>query len=120
VVDDSITVRELQRKVLGARGYHVDLAVDGMDGWNAARGGAYDLLISDVDMPRMDGIELVTRIKNDPRLRSLRTMIVSYKDRPEDRRRGMAAGVDAYLSKGGLQEDALVRAVEGLVGGARP
>jgi two-component system sensor histidine kinase and response regulator WspE len=65
VVDDSLTVRELERKLLGSRGYEVEAAVDGMDGWNAARTGHFDLVVTDIDMPRMDGIELVTLIKND-------------------------------------------------------
>ena len=59
VVDDSITVRELERQLLENRGYTVDVAVDGVDGWNAVRSGHYDLVVSDVDMPRMDGIQLV-------------------------------------------------------------
>ena len=64
VVDDSITVRELERQLLQARGYAVDVAVDGMDGWNAVRTGHYDLVITDVDMPRMDGITFLQRIMN--------------------------------------------------------
>jgi len=80
-VDDSLTVRELERKLLASRGYLADVAVDGMDGWNAVRTGHYDLVITDVDMPRMDGIELATLIKKDPLLKSLPVMIVSYKDR---------------------------------------
>ena len=60
-----------------------------MDGWNAVRGGEFDLVITDIDMPRMDGIELVTLIKRDPKLRSLPVMILSYKDRDEDRQRGI-------------------------------
>ena len=59
VVDDSLTVRELERKLLGNRGYEVEIAVDGMDGWNAVRTGHYNLIVTDIDMPRMDGIELV-------------------------------------------------------------
>ena len=70
-VDDSLTVRELVRKLLASRGYLADVAVDGMDGWNAVRAGHYDLVITDVDMPRLDGIELATLIKKDPRLKSL-------------------------------------------------
>ena len=88
VVDDSLTVRELERKLLVNRGYEVAVAVDGMDGWNMLRSDAFDLVVTDVDMPRMDGIELVSRIKADPRLQSLPVMVVSYKDREEDRRRG--------------------------------
>ncbi|MCJ9713109.1 chemotaxis protein CheW, partial [Bordetella hinzii] len=61
VVDDSLTVRELERKLLLNRGYDVAVAVDGMEGWNMLRGETFDLVITDVDMPRMDGIELVTR-----------------------------------------------------------
>src|SRR5439155_1737747 len=88
VVDDSLTVRELERKLLGNHGYEVEIAVDGMDGWNAVRTGHFNLMVTDVDMPRMDGIELVALIKKDPNLRTLPVMIVSYKDREEDRRRG--------------------------------
>ena len=67
VVDDSLTVRELERKLLGNRGYEVEVAVDGMDGWNAVRTGHFDLVVTDIDMPRMDGIELVTLINKDPK-----------------------------------------------------
>ena len=99
VVDDSLTVRELERKLLVNRGYEVAVAVDGMDGWNMLRSDAFDLVVTDVDMPRMDGIELVSRIKADPRLQSLPVMVVSYKDREEDRRRGLDAGADYYLAR---------------------
>jgi two-component system sensor histidine kinase and response regulator WspE len=116
VVDDSLTVRELERKLLDGQGYRVDVAVDGMDGWNAVRTGHYDLVLTDVDMPRMDGIELVKLIRNDNRLKSLPVMIVSYKDRPEDRQRGLEAGADYYLTKGSFHDETLVRAVADLIG----
>ncbi|HXE38415.1 MAG TPA: hybrid sensor histidine kinase/response regulator, partial [Azonexus sp.] len=105
VVDDSLTVRELERKLLSHAGYEVEVAVDGMDGWNAARTGHFDLMVSDIDMPRMDGIELVTLIKKDPNLKYLPVMIVSYKDREEDRRRGLEAGADYYLTKGSFHDE---------------
>ncbi|WP_194789331.1 hybrid sensor histidine kinase/response regulator [Pseudomonas sp. UFMG81] len=119
VVDDSLTVRELQRKLLGNRGYEVAVAVDGMDGWNALRSDDFDLLITDIDMPRMDGIELVTLVRRDHRLQSLPVMVVSYKDREEDRRRGLDAGADYYLAKASFHDDALLDAVEELIGGAQ-
>jgi two-component system sensor histidine kinase and response regulator WspE len=118
VVDDSFTVRELQRKLLDHHGYEVDVAVDGMDGWNALRSGNFDLIVSDIDMPRMDGIELVTRIRHDARLKSLPVMVLSYKDREEDRQRGLEAGADYYLTKGSFQSDALLEAVVDLIGAA--
>ncbi len=118
VVDDSITVRELERHLLEARGYEVEVAVDGLDGWNTVRGGRYDLVVSDVDMPRMDGIQLVTQIKQDARLRSIPVVIVSYKDRAEDRLRGLEAGADAYLTKGSFHDETFLTTVEDLIGAA--
>jgi two-component system sensor histidine kinase and response regulator WspE len=115
-VDDSLTVRELERKLLTSRGYYADVAVDGMDGWNAVRSGNYDLVVTDVDMPRMDGIELAALIKKDPHLKSLPVMIVSYKDHEEDRLRGLEAGADYYLSKGSFHDETLLQAVMDLIG----
>jgi two-component system sensor histidine kinase and response regulator WspE len=120
VVEDSFTVRELERKLLVNSGFEVEVAVDGMDGWNAARTAHFDLVITDVDMPRMDGIELVTLIKKDPHVKSLPVMIVSYKDRPEDRRRGLDAGADYYLAKGGFHDETLLHAVVDLIGTGQP
>ena len=118
VVDDSLTVRELERKLLGNRGYDVEVAVDGMDGWNAVRTGQFQLVVTDIDMPRMDGIELVSRINKDPNLKSVPVMIVSYKDRDEDRRRGLEAGAAHYLTKGSFHDETLVQAVIDLIGEA--
>jgi two-component system sensor histidine kinase and response regulator WspE len=118
VVDDSLTVRELERKLLEGAGYVAEVAVDGMDGWNAVRAGGFSLIITDVDMPRLDGIELATLIKNDTDLKSLPVMIVSYKDREEDRMRGLEAGADYYLTKGSFHDEKLLQAVEDLIGEA--
>jgi two-component system, chemotaxis family, sensor histidine kinase and response regulator WspE len=118
VVDDSLTVRELEKKLLQTQHYEVEVAVDGMDGWNAARTGHFDLVITDIDMPRMDGIELVTLIKKASNLKSVPVMIVSYKDRAEDRQRGLDAGADYYLVKAGFHDEALLQAVVNLIGEA--
>ncbi|MDN7180089.1 hybrid sensor histidine kinase/response regulator [Caballeronia sp. SEWSISQ10-4 2] len=119
VVDDSLTVRELERKLLAGRGYDVTIAVDGMDGWNAVRSDRFDLVITDIDMPRLDGIELVTLIRRDPHLRETPVMIVSYKDRAEDRQRGLDAGADYYLAKGSFHDQTLLDAVRDLIGEAQ-
>jgi two-component system sensor histidine kinase and response regulator WspE len=118
VVDDSLTVRELERKLLSNQGYEVESAVDGVDGWNAVRTGQFDLVVTDIDMPRMDGIELVTLIKGNANLKSLPVMVVSYKDREEDRERGLSAGADYYLTKGSFHDETLLQAVVDLIGEA--
>ena len=116
VVDDSITVREVERNLLESRGYYVDVAVDGMDAWNTVRTGNYDLVVTDIDMPRMNGIELVKNIKNDSALKQMPIMIVSYKDRQEDRDAGLEAGADYYLTKGSFHDETLVDAVIDMIG----
>jgi two-component system sensor histidine kinase and response regulator WspE len=116
VVDDSITVRELERQLLQARGYTVDVAVDGMDGWNAIRSGSYDLVVTDVDMPRMDGIGLVSLVKADPARKEIPVVIVSYKDREEDRLRGLDAGANRYLTKSSFHDATFIDTIIDLIG----
>ncbi len=116
VVDDSITVREMERKLLENNGYKVEVAVNGMEGWNAVRTNDYDLVITDIDMPRMNGIELVTEIKNHPHLKTIPVIIVSYKDREQDRIKGLEAGANYYLTKSSFHDDTLVNAVLDLIG----
>lgn len=116
VVDDSITVREVERKLLQNRGYIVEVAVDGMEGWNAVRSQPYDLVISDIDMPRMNGIELIKQIKSHSRLNSVPVIVVSYRDREEDRIQGLEAGADYYLTKSSFHDDTLIEAVVDLIG----
>jgi two-component system sensor histidine kinase and response regulator WspE len=117
VVDDSLTVREVERQLLARLGYEVDVAVDGADGWNAIRSARYDLLVSDIDMPRMNGIELVRAVRSEARLAALPIIIVSYKDRPEDRLAGLDAGANVYLTKGAFQDDTFAATVRDLIGG---
>jgi len=116
VVDDSITVREVEKKLLMSHGYDVDVAVDGMDGWNTVHNEEYDLIISDVDMPRMNGIEFVKILKADHDFKKIPVMIVSYKDRKEDREAGLDAGADYYLTKGSFHDESLINAVIDLIG----
>lgn len=116
VVDDSITVREMERKLLQNKGYQVDVAVNGVDAWNEARTGEYDLIITDVDMPRMNGIELVNNLKNHGKLKSIPVIIVSYKDREEDRLLGLEAGANYYLTKSSFHDDTFLNAVIDMIG----
>lgn len=116
VVDDSLTVREVERQLLSNRGYEVITASDGMEGLSVARSGDFDLVLTDVDMPRMTGIELTRRLKADPVLAGMPVMIVSYKDREEDRLAGLSAGADHYLAKSGFRDETLLEAVTDLIG----
>ncbi len=118
VVDDSITVREMERKLLEAKGYLVDVAVDGMDAWNILRTSAhdYEMVVSDIDMPRMNGIELITQMKGHEKLKSMPVMVVSYKNTEEDRLRGLEAGANYYLTKSSFQDNSFINAVIDLIG----
>jgi two-component system sensor histidine kinase and response regulator WspE len=116
VADDSITVREVERQLLRRLGHDVEVAVDGVDAWNQLCGGRFDLLVTDVDMPRMNGIELVRMLRRDPRFTNLPVAIVSYKDRAEDRAAGLEAGANAYLTKGSFQDQTFARTIADLIG----
>jgi two-component system sensor histidine kinase and response regulator WspE len=116
VVDDSISVREVECRLLRNYGYEVDSAVNGADAWNAIRLENYDMVVTDVDMPRMNGIELVKNIKKDARLKNLPVMIVSYKERENDRLLGLEAGANYYLAKSTFGDSALINAVRDLIG----
>ncbi|MEY4769919.1 MAG: hypothetical protein RIQ40_659, partial [Planctomycetota bacterium] len=116
VADDSITVREVERQMLSRLGHEVEVAVDGMDAWNQLRAGQFDMLVTDVDMPRMNGIELVRMVRSEARFASLPIAIVSYKDRAEDRAAGMDAGANAYLTKGSFQDQTFITTVNDLIG----
>ena len=118
VVDDSLTVRQAERQLLENAGYDVDVAVDGLEGWSAVRLVDYDLVVSDVDMPRMNGIDLVKRIRSEGPNPDIPVIIVSYKDREEDRLRGLDAGANYYLAKGGFSDTSLLDAVADLIGPA--
>jgi two-component system sensor histidine kinase and response regulator WspE len=119
VVDDSLTVREVERKLIENNGYKVVTAVDGVDGFNTLQKEDFDLVITDVDMPRMNGIQLVEKIKSDPKFKDIPVMIVSYKDREEDRLRGLNAGANYYLTKSSFHDESLINAVVDLIGEAK-
>jgi len=116
VVDDSATVREVERQLLLRMGFAVETAVDGLDGWHQLRDGLFDLVISDIDMPRMNGIEFVRTLRADPRFTSIPVIVVSYKDREEDRRAGLEAGATAYLTKGAFQDSTFADTVRDILG----
>lgn len=116
IIEDSVTVRDFEQKLLTSYGFLVDVAVDGMDGWNAIKTATYDLVITDLDMPRMDGIELTRRIRSDPKLRDIPLVMVSYKERKEDRDAALQAGANRYLSKNSFHDETFLRTIRELIG----
>jgi len=118
VVDDSITVREAERQMLAHRGYTVEVAVDGVDGLNALRRAHFDLVVTDIDMPRLNGFELIRSMRKDGKLAHLPVIIVSYKDREDDRKLGLEVGASYYLTKASFHDERLLDAVQELIGEA--
>lgn len=115
VVDDALTTRALEQSVLEAAGYEVTTAVDGAQAWNLLQNGSYDLVVSDVEMPRMDGFALCEAIRGSRRHDRLPVILVTALDAPEHRARGLEAGADAYLAKGAFEQDVLLDTVRRLV-----
>ena len=115
VVEDSITVREMERKMFTEHGYAVDTAIDGMDGWNALTNGIYDLVVSDVDMPRMNGIDLVGKMRADERFKAIPVVMVSYKDSEMDQKRGLDAGANFYMTKNSFHDNSLIEIINNLL-----
>jgi two-component system sensor histidine kinase and response regulator WspE len=109
-------VREVERKLLSDSGYAVTTAEDGLDAWNTVKDEKFDLIITDIDMPNMDGIEFLLQVREDHDLHDIPVIIVSYKDRKEDRLKGLNAGADYYLTKGSFQDQTLLDAIFDLVG----
>ena len=94
----------------------MDEAVDGEDGWARLQAGAYNVLVTDVQMPVLDGIDLTKRVKSTPRFVKLPIVILSSLSAPEERRRGVDAGADAYLVKGELEAESFAGTLERLTG----
>jgi two-component system sensor histidine kinase and response regulator WspE len=111
VVDDSPTVRAMERELLEDAGFRVTLAADGMEGWNAIREADFDLVITDVDMPRLDGIGLIRSIRQEGRLRQVPIIVMSYRASAEERQRGIDAGANVYLTKANYEDQSLLDAV---------
>jgi two-component system chemotaxis sensor kinase CheA len=99
VVDDSTTTRTLEKSILEAHGYHVLVAVDGIEALAKLQSETVDLVVTDVQMPRMDGLLLLQKIKNDSAFSKIPVILVTSLDRHEDKERGLMLGADAYLVK---------------------
>jgi two-component system chemotaxis sensor kinase CheA len=115
VADDSLTTRTLERYILEAAGFEVELAGDGIEALALLEEGACDVLVSDVDMPKLDGVSLTAQVRQDPRFRDLPIILVTSLASDEDRERGLRAGADAYMVKSSFDQDQLLRTIQELV-----
>jgi len=116
VVDDSLNTREIEKDVLEAWGYHVTLAEDGLDGLKQALAGDFDAILTDVEMPAMDGFTLTARLREEERYRHRPIVIVTSREKEEDKRRGIEVGADAYIVKGNFEQSRLVDTLKALLG----
>jgi two-component system, chemotaxis family, sensor kinase CheA len=111
VVDDSLTTRTLEKSILEAHGYIVRIATDGVEALALLREEAVDLVITDVQMPRLDGFGLLAEIKKDPRLARLPVIVVTSMGKREDQERGLALGADAYIVKRKFDHEELLETI---------
>ena len=115
VVEDSITSRVLLKSILQAAGYEVTTAVDGVDAFTTMRTMHFDLVVSDVEMPRMNGFGLTTRIRQDPAFKEIPVVLVTARESCEDKERGIECGANAYIVKSSFDQTNLLSVIEGLL-----
>ncbi|HKQ71757.1 MAG TPA: response regulator [Polyangiaceae bacterium] len=120
VVDDSLTTRMLERSILEAAGYEVDLATSAEEGIEMAKRRTYGLFLVDVEMPGMDGFAFVRETRADPDLRSVPAILVTSRDAPEDRALGQAVGASAYIVKSEFEQNEFLSRIRKLVGSPWP
>jgi two-component system, chemotaxis family, sensor kinase CheA len=115
VVDDSVTSRSLEKSILEAQGYRVRVAIDGVEALEALRAETVDLIVTDIQMPRLDGFGLLEALKSDSRLKGIPVIVVSSLEGTEDRERGLLLGADGYLSKRKFDQAELLDAIRQMI-----
>ena len=116
VVDDSVNTREIEKSILEAYGYTVETAEDGEEAFEKTRGTLYDLVITDVEMPRLDGFSLTRRLRDDEQYLNVPIIIVTSLEKEEDKKRGISVGASAYIVKGAFDQSNLIETVRNLIG----
>jgi len=115
VIDDSITSRTLIKNIVESAGYIVETAVDGIDAYTKALIGEFDLIVSDIDMPRMNGFELTAKIRKDKKLSELPVVLVTALETREDREHGIDVGANAYIVKSSFDQSDLLEVIKRLL-----
>lgn len=116
VVDDALTVRELQRSILERAGFDVTVACDGLEALACLENETFDLVLTDVEMPNMDGFELTEHIRSHPTMTNVAVLILTSLANDADRAKGMSVGADGYIVKSSFDEQTLLGAVDRLLG----
>src|SRR5439155_26526431 len=117
VVDDALTVRELQRSILERAGFEVRVAADGNEALSKLAEEPSDLVLTDIEMPNKDGFALTQAIRAHPSLVNIPVLILSSRSSEADRQKGLDVGADGYIIKSGFDEGSLLAAVNRLLGG---
>lgn len=115
VAEDSITARTLLKGILEAAGYQVETSVDGLDAFTKVRSGSFDLVVSDVEMPRLDGFGLTAKIRAEKKLAELPVILVTALESREDREHGVDVGANAYIVKSSFDQSNLLEIIRRLV-----
>jgi two-component system chemotaxis sensor kinase CheA len=115
VAEDSITSRMLLKNILESAGHEVKTAVDGVEALTELRTSDFDLVVSDIEMPRMNGFDLITQIRSDRKLAHKPVVLVTALASREDRERGIDVGANAYIVKGSFEQSNLLEAIRRLV-----
>lgn len=115
VVDDSVNTREIEKSILESYGYQVDTASNGAEAFDKTKESQYDLIVTDVEMPVMDGFSLCSKLRNEPKHEQVPVIIVSSRDKPEDKKRGIEVGANAYIVKGDFRQTKLLDTVQSLL-----
>ena len=115
IVEDSVTSRMLMKNILEDAGYEVETAFDGIDGLQKVRAGRYEVVITDVDMPRMNGFDMTASIRADANIDQMPVIMVTSLNRSEDLQKGEEAGANGYIIKSNFAQSNLVEIIENLM-----
>ncbi|MDA1141536.1 MAG: hybrid sensor histidine kinase/response regulator [Planctomycetota bacterium] len=118
VVEDSLATRELERNIIAAQGYEVDVAANGLNALQLLTLNDYDLVVTDISMPKMDGFQMIARIKENRDLMHMPVIIVTSHDSTEERRKGLELGVEGYVVKTAFDQSGLLDTIQRLIGDA--
>lgn len=117
VVDDSITTRTLEKNILESAGFDVSIAINGKEAWHKLNNEEYDLVVSDIEMPEMNGFELIHIMRSNEKFKDMPAILVTSLQSPKDRKRGIDVGANAYITKGTFDQKKLLDTINSLIAG---